>query len=139
MQLPSNNAQLHFYFLPFLEEHACHNQSVSLCAHKMTRVGHIYIRCTYSTFGREIAKYTVIYGAYVRFWPTTLDTSFPHSCICSIQEEHAWPSPLYALDTTISHNCIMHLLPKFQRSACARSRPCVPILLLYSDVTSTFT
>ena len=30
----------------------------------------IYIRCTYGIFGREITKYTVIYGAYLRFWPT---------------------------------------------------------------------
>jgi hypothetical protein len=24
----------------------------------------------YGNFGREITKYTVIYGAYIRFWPT---------------------------------------------------------------------
>jgi len=30
----------------------------------------IYIRCTYGIFGREITKYTVIYGVYIRFWPT---------------------------------------------------------------------
>jgi len=30
----------------------------------------IYIRCTYGIFGREIIKYTVIYGVYIRFWPT---------------------------------------------------------------------
>jgi len=35
-------------------------------------VGHnhtstVYIRCS---FGREITKYTVIYGAHIRFWPT---------------------------------------------------------------------
>jgi len=36
------------------------------------RVGqdHIYIRCIYGKFGREITKYTFIYGAYIRFWPT---------------------------------------------------------------------
>jgi hypothetical protein len=28
----------------------------------------IYIRCIYSIFGREITKYTVIYGVYIRFW-----------------------------------------------------------------------
>ena len=32
----------------------------------------IYIRCMYGTFGRKITKYTVIYGAYIRFWPTLL-------------------------------------------------------------------
>jgi len=30
----------------------------------------IYIRCVYGIVGREITKYTVIYGAYIRFWPT---------------------------------------------------------------------
>ena len=38
----------------------------------MCRVGqnHIYIRCIYSIIGREIIKYKVIYGLYIRFWPT---------------------------------------------------------------------
>ena len=30
----------------------------------------IYIRCIYAIFGGEITKYTVIYGVYIRFWPT---------------------------------------------------------------------
>jgi hypothetical protein len=30
----------------------------------------IYIRCIYGIFGIEITTYTVIYGAYIRFWPT---------------------------------------------------------------------
>jgi len=29
----------------------------------------IFIRCIYGTFGREVTKYTVIYGVYIRFWP----------------------------------------------------------------------
>jgi len=32
----------------------------------------IYIRCLYGIFGREITKYMVIYGVYIRFWPTLL-------------------------------------------------------------------
>jgi hypothetical protein len=32
----------------------------------------IYIRCIYGIFGREIARYTVIYGVYIRFWPTLI-------------------------------------------------------------------
>jgi len=36
----------------------------------LARTIHIYIRCMYGNFGREIIKYTVMYGAYVRFWPT---------------------------------------------------------------------
>jgi hypothetical protein len=30
----------------------------------------MYIRCIYGIFGREITKDTVIYGVYIRFWPT---------------------------------------------------------------------
>ena len=30
----------------------------------------IYIRCIHGIFGREITRYTVIYGVYIRFWPT---------------------------------------------------------------------
>jgi len=33
-------------------------------------VHHIYGVYTYGIFGREIAKYIVIYGVYIRFWPT---------------------------------------------------------------------
>ena len=29
-----------------------------------------YIRCTHGIFGRGITRYTVIYGVYIRFWPT---------------------------------------------------------------------
>jgi hypothetical protein len=29
-------------------------------------------QCVYGIFGRKITKYTVIYGVYVRFWPTLL-------------------------------------------------------------------
>ena len=30
----------------------------------------IYIQCIYGIFGREITRYTVIYGVCIRFWPT---------------------------------------------------------------------
>jgi hypothetical protein len=36
----------------------------------LARTVYIYIRCKYGIFGREITKYTVIYGVYVQFWPT---------------------------------------------------------------------
>jgi hypothetical protein len=43
--------------------------SRTVCMHRICRVGqnHIY---TYGTSGREITKYTVIYGVNIRFWPT---------------------------------------------------------------------
>jgi len=42
------------------------SHSLGLTPQHMTRVGqdHIYTRCIYGMFGREITKYTVIYGAY---------------------------------------------------------------------------
>jgi len=43
----------------------------------------IYIRCM-QYFGREITKYTVIYGAYTRFWPTlNMCPSFPHPVLAA--------------------------------------------------------
>jgi len=38
-----------------------------------------YVRCIYGDFGREVTKYTVIYGVYIRFWLTKkwdLDAKF---------------------------------------------------------------
>jgi len=29
-----------------------------------------YIQCIYGNFGREITIHTVIYGMYIRLWPT---------------------------------------------------------------------
>jgi hypothetical protein len=39
----------------------------------------IYIRCKYGNFGREITKYAVIYGVYIRFWPTLHITAYMHT------------------------------------------------------------
>ena len=36
----------------------------------MRGVGTIYIQYIFSILGREITDYTVIYGAYIRLWPT---------------------------------------------------------------------
>ena len=33
-----------------------------------------HIRCIYGLFGRDITKYTVIYGVYIRLWPTYIYT-----------------------------------------------------------------
>ena len=34
----------------------------------------IYIRCIHSIFGREVTEYAVVYGAYIRSWPTLFMT-----------------------------------------------------------------
>ena len=47
--------------------------SLKRCSHivqDMFRVGQNHISYIYGNFGREITNYTVIYGAYIRFWPT---------------------------------------------------------------------
>jgi len=36
----------------------------------LARIIYIYIRFIYGIFGREITKYTAIYGVHIRFWPT---------------------------------------------------------------------
>jgi len=42
----------------------------------MTRLARtVYIRCIYGIFGREITEYTVLYGVYIRFWPTLISVS----------------------------------------------------------------
>jgi len=54
----------------------------------IVRVGqsHIYIRCIYNIFGREVTKYTVIYGAYTRFWPALhIDRTI---CCSSTNSQH---------------------------------------------------
>jgi deoxycytidylate deaminase len=47
-------------------------KSFCVCLTHRFDQNHIYIRCTYGIFGREITKYTVIYGVDIRFWPTLL-------------------------------------------------------------------
>jgi len=52
------------------------------------RVGQdqIFIRCTYGIFGMEITKGTVIYGAYIRYWPTLMFCV----CVCIAQCTYIW-------------------------------------------------
>jgi hypothetical protein len=55
----------------------------------------IYIRLINGIFGREITKYTVIYGVYIRFWPTlctTLSTRVYNdaSRLCRVGQNHIY-------------------------------------------------
>jgi len=63
----------------------------------------IYIRCIYGIFGREITKFTVIYGAYIRSWPT-LEMSLYHSalylCFSAVSPSSYFLGP----PPTASHN-----------------------------------
>jgi hypothetical protein len=87
----------------------------------MPRVGHnyIYIRCIYGIFGREITKYTVIYGVYIRFWPTLgmpdghfLRKSFPQVLLEIEQSEHVTPLCVYlqAANGVLSKSCPLKCL-----------------------------
>ena len=44
----------------------------------------IYIRCIYGVFGREINKYTIVYGVYIRFWPTLITCKGKHMCATTL-------------------------------------------------------
>jgi len=44
----------------------------------------IYIHCTNVIFDRQIPKYTVIYGVYIRFWPTLHIRFWPTLYISSL-------------------------------------------------------
>jgi len=56
---------------------------VSAKVQRMCRVGqnHIYTVYIYGIFGREITKYTVIYGVHIRFWPTLRMCTFFYSVL----------------------------------------------------------
>jgi len=75
-------------------EYVCHTHSTYIGLAKT-----IYIRCIYSNFGRKITKYTVIYGVYIRFWPT-LHIQRMYVCVyvcvrmCVIAYSHSHPSRL---------------------------------------------
>ena len=49
----------------------------------------IYIQCIYGVFGREIIKYTVIYGVYIRFWPTLV--------MCRVGQNHIYIFGVYTV------------------------------------------
>jgi hypothetical protein len=79
--LHNNSSSLSARSIPAMVKTACLDVSIRrTCSVSVmvqtaytVRVGqnHIYgIWCMYGIFGREITKYTVIYGDYIRFWPT---------------------------------------------------------------------
>jgi len=53
---------------PFVVRNPCKKHRVYCIG--LARTIYIYKRIIYSIFGREIIKYTVIYGVYIQFWPT---------------------------------------------------------------------
>jgi hypothetical protein len=58
-----------------------HGDVLAIACMLICRVGqnHKYLRCIYGIIGRLFTKYTVIYGVYIRFWPTLL-IWLPHRC-----------------------------------------------------------
>ena len=82
----------------------------------------IYTRCIYGIFGREITKYTVIYGVYTRFWPT-LPINPTHSstihnlrqlrgCFLHMQTLDKLEAHLFGLRGALSHRKIFSLFAK---------------------------
>ena len=72
------------------------------------RVGqnHIYIRCVYGLFGREFTIYTVIYGVYIRFWPTLIIPCPPPPDSSSLN----WPHCLFTPPTQTPSNILVWLI-----------------------------
>jgi len=66
----------------------------------------INIRCIYGVFGREITRHTVIYGVYIRFWPTLQVTSPEFSLLSTSR----------TMDTTSLFLCHAHLCCQQQMS-----------------------
>ena len=65
----------YMHIWPYIWWRPCLNDDTTCTPHTFTyiyRVGqnHIYIQCVYGIFGRGITIYTVIYGVYIRYWPT---------------------------------------------------------------------
>ena len=75
--------------------HSCGNQT-ELVSYFVYILGwpepyiYTYIRCTYGIFSREITVHTVIYGAYIRFWPTLFISEYAqtHRDICAHRNAH---------------------------------------------------
>ena len=76
----------------------------------------VYIRCIYGNFGREITKYTVIYGAFIRFWPTL----------------PIWCSTLHAVGVIYYFALLLHVTHKSSHTWC--SMPPYPFTSFWADV-----
>ena len=85
------------------------------CLHPRPYVGlarTIYIRCIYGTFGRKISKYTVIYGVYIRFWPTL-----------PIRPHFSWPVNVDNGGSIDAHNQL-HLKAPYSQPPTLPCSPC---------------
>jgi len=91
----------------------------------ISRVGqnHIYIRCIYGIFGRGITKYTIIYGAYIQFWPTL-----------NITQSIQLPTrPLPPFDVRRTHERFMRA--RVLRKARACGTTCTKVTWLFSTIS----
>ena len=85
----------------------------------------IYIRYIYGIFGREIIQYTVIYGVYIRFWPTL---------------NIAGTSPFFS---TLIYPCIIPYIPLYNTAGTSPSYntliyPCIiPYIPLYNTAETS--
>jgi len=55
----------------------------------------IYIRCIYGIFGNDITKYTVIYGVYIRFWPTLFMPQYTRGFTQNHNDTHMYTHTRY--------------------------------------------
>jgi hypothetical protein len=68
----------------------------------------IYIRCIYGIFGRKTTKYTVIYGACIRFWPTLVKIIYNFPCFFALI---CWVHPTACIIWVHRTACIIWVHP----------------------------
>jgi len=62
----------------------------------------MYIRCLYGIFEREITIHTVIYGVYIRFWPSL---SIPGLQALLLHKTTVWCAPPVAMHPCARNQC----------------------------------
>jgi len=66
----------------------------------------IFIRCTYGIYGREITRYTVVYGAYTyKYKPMNITTCLPCVIVQSLESTLVWKE-VYAMDGALMMHAI---------------------------------
>ena len=82
--------------------HKCSHTHVHVRTWKSTCSGlarTIRIQCIYGIFGRDVIKYTVIYGVYLRFWPNLLTYNYIYTCRAWLEAAATYNVPCAAVST----------------------------------------
>ena len=92
-------------YMPYMEYITCIYKYIGICKYiGLART--IHIQCVYGIFGREITKSTVIYGAYIRFWPTLQIYVDSQTCTRPSNTQTQTAQVLYEEAIASIHKCI---------------------------------